>query len=341
MDLHSFVDAPGSRPRLRRWRVLATSLAVGVGVFALVADRFVATGNVASRTGSGALATLEAVPGYDAPGVDADADGISDSIEAQFGASLLGGDSDSDGVTDQLEILFGTEPFDPTKKPSVAQLASPRTRVLAYVESGMLHLVPMVYVPGGNLSQITAPLALMYIPDLYGQGPAALDLTSFVLTGVSAQSSPPSGGAIYSSDNWFPLSLVGLFTSFDGYAQFTVAFSCLVGTQKVTDVALFSTTAQGDLSSTTLAYMGVPAGAAPSGAFRPLQPVTLPPGFVADKACIVQNAVVGVEPPGVLVLQTTSAACEPFTAGFCSTGPCEAQVGRVLRTIDPLLLAGN
>ncbi len=334
----SLDGAATTRPMIARWRThareasfRASSLLLGLGVL----------GFGFWFASSPSSSPLRAQPGVTQPGVDADADGLADSLEAQFGGSNSSRDSDGDGVEDMIEAILGTDPIDSASVPDAAAIATPSVRVLGYIEGESFHLHVSVYVPNGDVLEIANPLGLLYAPDFFGQGPAALDLTDPILSGWIAQQNFEGGSIAVSSDSWFPVSAVNLFSSFDGYSQFTVAFSATVAGSTYSSVAMFTTTSVGDTDGTSLSYMPVAPGGGGAGSFRPLKVVMLPPGYAPDMVCMITNQVVAVEPPAILVLETTTADCMPLAGALCSPVACDSQVGRTLRTIDPLALVGG
>jgi hypothetical protein len=261
-----------------------------------------------------------------------------DSLELQFGSSPFNADTDGDGASDLAECVLRTLPFSAQSGPAPEQLAAPASRVLGFIENLDFHFFVAVYVPTGGLASIQNAGALLYAPNVQGYGPAVLDLNPLIFSGDIDTQSIVNGASITTSDSWIPQdSLNVLIPPDDPHVQFTAAFSAVVSGAAVADVTMFTTTASYDYFLLSLSSFDVKTSmsAGSTGAFRPLQPASLPPGWIPNSACIVTTALVGVELGSILVLQTTSANCEPLVPALCSPASCNEQTGRVFKVIDP------
>lgn len=325
----------GNQPAEIHWTRLARSRASRIAGLSLAAGLLGWTAHSA-LSWAPRSAVLLATPGVDEPGVDSDSDGLCDTIENQFLSSPNATDTDADGASDLLEVVVGTLPYDGTSQPTPLQAQLPSARVLGYLEGGNFHLYVAVYVPTGNIADIQNIGALLYTSNLSGAGPTAFDMNPLVLGGTIQTLPTAGGGAVISSDSWFPQQIVGSFLSNDShFAEFSIAFNATVAGVPVADVGLFCTTASYDLGLLSLSYIQVKPGGGGSGAFRPLQPASLPPNWQANSACVVTTALVAVEYGSVMVLQAIAAECKPLPASLCSPATCNENVGRTLRAVDP------
>jgi len=149
------------------------------------------------------------------------------------------------------------------------------------------------------------------------------------------------------SDSTLPVNFISMFPASPSqysspnnpFFEFTVAVAVFVSPDPNTlslaaDIGLFATA---NSEPITLSYLEVQKGV--SGAFRPLQPVALPPEWQSDKACVVTTDLVASDGP-IITVETVSASCEDFGETFCDAGSCSGQVGREYKTIDPGALGG-
>jgi hypothetical protein len=249
-------------------------------------------------------------------------------------------DTDNDGASDLLEIVSGTLPYDSSSVPTPEQFQTPAARVLGYLENQNFHIFVAVYVPSGNIAAIQNPGSVLFAPHVEGFGPVLLDLNPLVLAGDIQSNPAPGGGIVVSSDSWFPQEWVNSFVwDQDHNAQLCIAFAGSVDGVSVKDVALFSTTASFDTTLLSFSYLQVKQGlGGGSGAFRPLQPASVPPDWNQNTACFVTTILVGVEFGSILVLQTVAAECKPLVPALCSPASCGEQVGRILKVLDPCSL---
>lgn len=284
---------------------------------------------------------LYATEGWIGPGVDTDAEGLADSVELQLGSSPYVPDSDSDGATDLVEAIYGTSPTNPLSRPTPAMLSKARASVFGFIEGGDFHLVVAISVPDGNISSITSAGSLLFAPQIAGySGPQVVDLNPLVLTGM-LQSQTASIGAsarVFSSDSWFPKDVLNAFTGDDGYVQFSIAFAATVSGTAVGAVSYYTTTANFDASLASVASLQLNPQTPGTGAFKPLQPVSLPPTWVSDSACYVESAMVGLEYGAIVVLEGVSAECVPQEGTSCNPIACQELVGRIFRMVDPCSL---
>jgi hypothetical protein len=273
-------------------------------------------------------------------GLDSDQEGLVDSVEAQIGSSPLLPDTDSDGASDLIEMVYGTNPLSAQSFPQTMQYQSPKATITSYVDGDSFHIVVSVAVPDGTLASISQAGALLFAPQIVGlDGPQVLDLNPIILSGA-IQYQPVGGNstaAIYSSDSSFPKDVLSLFMGSDGYVQFSIAFSAVVGGVLVGDVALFTTAAIWDFTSSSISYMQITPQSPGTGTFKPLEPVSLPPNWNPDSACYITSSIVGVDGV-VLILQATDANCEPQAGTVCNVAACGEFVGRIFRLVDPCAL---
>ncbi|MBI3819252.1 MAG: hypothetical protein HY286_11210 [Planctomycetes bacterium] len=284
---------------------------------------------------------LFAQGGATGPVVDTDQEGLADSIEFQLGSSPLYQDTDGDGVNDLIEAVFGTNVTNPASFPSTEAMSVPVAKILAYVDGSDFHIVVAVNVPNGNINSISNAGGLLFTPEVVGfSGPQVVDLNSLIFTGaVQSQAVGVNPTArVYSTDSSFPKSLLSALMGSDGYAQFTIAFGTTVGDVTVADLLYCTSTASWDNTMTSLATLDVSAQNPGSGAFKPLEPVSLPPEWTPDSACFVQSALIGVEFGAILVLQGVSANCVEQQGTVCNPVACAEMVGRVFRIVDPCVL---
>ncbi|MFN0206273.1 MAG: hypothetical protein ACKVS6_08155 [Planctomycetota bacterium] len=274
-------------------------------------------------------------------GIDSDNEGVVDSVEIQFGTSHLIPDTDGDGASDLVETLYATNALNPLSFPGAAQLSKPRANITSYFEGDNYHIVVSLAVPNGDLSTVSNAGALLFAPQLYGSSiPQVVDLNPLILaSSVLVQSAGPgSDTKIFSSDSWFPKSILNAFMGSDGFVQFSIAFNAVVNGTLIGDLAFFTTMAPMDSLLTSLAYLQIGAQSPGTGVFKPLSPVSLPPNWTPDSACFVTSELVAVEYGAVLVLQGTEANCEPQEGTICNPASCGELIGRIFRVVDPCTL---
>lgn len=326
---------PSSRQARRRARNSPWA-ALGAGTVAGLTAAAFGWATIAWTPVGARLDATAAAAGFTA---DSDGDGLPDMLELQFGSSPLVSDTDGDGVPDLLECVLGALPFDAANAPNAMQMQRPAARVFGFLQAGYFHFFVAVRVPTGTLADVTQITSLLFAPHVANYGPFAIDFNPVLGEGSVSTTAMPSGGVVATCDVSVPQEALHLFLSdLDHYMQFSVGFSAKVGGVSVTNVAHFTTTATYDWTLLSLAGLnigGTPFAQGGTGALRPLQPASLPPGWTPNTACVVSVDLVGLELGAILVLQTTSANCLPLVPALCSTASCDEQLGRILKVIDP------
>lgn len=275
--------------------------------------------------------------------VDTDLDGLPDHQETVQSTDPVTADSDADGFSDLEELARQTDPSDPLSLPasSAADLG-----LTAYQAGGVLLVRTMIYVPGGDLSNIGLRFGFDYPARVKEDGlgnpipPPELDLGA-LLAQSTVQSSVAADGSslLLTVVTGFPASVVTEEAIFGPGLSIFAGLTAGPGQPIYTASAMSFATGSGSLHRLTATGSGSGGTTIEVGQ----RPVTIPDetplSYTAEKVCL-QQAVLGGTVGGTSGVYVVDSSNCVTSSSFCRSD-CDALVDTEIEVFDPLALIGG
>lgn len=263
--------------------------------------------------------------------LDADSDGLPDTLENLLGTSALLTDTDGDGFPDGVEHFLYADPLDNTEVPNAAL---PGFRLSFYTSGSILQFHYGFYSPFGVSDLQDFRMAWSILPSGQGAG-VSFDLTTAMLPATNwGWTGTFQGATVISFTQGLVQNSLQRFSPFGvgGVAKFQNGGSPLTLLQ--TDDIIDIQNGYGVVFSSGQSQQGG------GGIGMPLDPsFPPPPGWNQDQACVTSLMPVSTA-NGAITYEVTSASCQGYTGGACSPVGCSAKAGTAVTTVDPVWLAG-
>jgi Bacterial TSP3 repeat len=328
-----------------RLRSLITPLGVLVGFAALL-------GRQIAAPAPALLASVDTNP-------DTDGDGLADRLEHQLGTLLRSADSDGDGYLDGEEVARGSCP---TSASSIPETHPIDVALAVHSRQAMLHVQLLIYARDGELKDKSLTVVALSNGHLV-QLPAELFVRRGTLESIPGREPgsklfiidlPLSPRVVYAMQQFsLCASVAAPATHEPGEADTLDLFCfddviCRRFSRRLAEALQSNVLASTNQSGASGQFQG--SGAQPTASvFLPVyRPNADEPGSdggtvsssgTPGQVCVQRTEPVGVA-GGMIINEVVSAECVEGWDGFCS-GDCEAGIGTLLRTIDPVTYSGG
>lgn len=284
--------------------------------------------------------------------VDTDLDGLPDHQETVQNTDPVVADSDADGFSDLEELARQTDPADGLSRP---EATSAEVGLTAYQADGVLFVRTMIYLPGGDFSNVGLRFGFDYPArvkvDSLGNPipPPELDLGT-LLAQSSIQTSVAGDGSslVLSLVTGFPAAALTEEAVFGPGLSIFAGLTNGPGQPIYTASAMSFTTGSGSLHRLTAGATGGSGGGSIGGSGGTAievgqRPVTIPDqtplSYTAEKVCL-QQAVLGGTAGGTSAIYVVDTSNCVTSSSFCRSD-CEALIDTEIQVFDPLALIGG
>jgi hypothetical protein len=261
-------------------------------------------------------------------GSDYDGDGLADLTEAVRGTDPDDPDTDGDGFHDVEEIARRSNPLDPSSTPDNSPLS---IGVYAYTDNGYFNFHTAIYIANAQLQNLTYELGVV----LQGK-PLIVAQTVYTQSTRSFFYGSPKNpnDRILVLEMPIPESSVQRHQTVSCYSIVRDASTNLPRSPALGLMNMVN-------HSGAIMELTTPPPAIMQGKgiiYRPLAGAT-PPTSMSGQVCWQDVQPVGTNGSNI-VYEVRDASCQDFD-GFCSSGDCNAKVGRMLGLPDPGSLLGG